>query len=379
VTAPPRATVLRVIWGAISVPIVALTLALLVGSVVIILSSALIPEHGFDVTLPLAAYGAMFGGAFGSVDAFVGTLAFSAPLMLAGLGVALGFRAGLFNIGAQGQFLLGGLGAVAVGGAFRDAPGFVAIPAAILGGMACGAIWGGAAGFLKAWSGAHEVVTTIMMNYISLAVLSWAVSGPLRLPKSPQPITADVGSAAFPILFGRNGHLGIVIAFLAVPVVWFLLYRMTRGFEIRTLGANADAARYAGMRPRRLTVLTMGLAGMFAGLAGTGNLLGINHQMSATFSTTVGFDAITVALLGRSNPFGVMLAALLFGAMRNGAGQMQVVTKLPAELVDVVEAVLLFFLVIGPVLRRVLRFGSGAVGLETAGAVAPPTPAGTVG
>ena len=154
---------------------------------------------------------------------------------------------------------------------------------------------------------------------------------------------------------------------------------MTRGFEIRTVGANADAARYAGMRPRRLTVLTMGLAGMCAGLAGAGNLLGINHQMSATFSTTVGFDSITVALLGRSNPVGVMLAALLFGAMRNGAGQMQVITKLPTELVDVVEAVLLFFLVIGPVLRRVLRLGSGAVGLETAGAVAPSTPVGTVG
>jgi len=360
------------IWQAASVPVVALVLALLVGSVVILVSSALVSDTGFDPGLPLAAYGAMFGGALGSPDAIIGTLVFSAPLMLAGLGVALGFRAGLFNIGAQGQFLIGALGAVGMGGALHDAPGIVAIPVAIAVGMLCGAVWGGVAGFLKATSGAHEVVTTIMMNYIALAVLSWAVSGPLRLPKSPQPVTADVGNAALPILLGRNGHLGVLIAFLAVPIVWFFLYRTIQGFEIRTVGANPEAARYAGMHPKVITVITMGLAGMMAGLAGTGNLLGINHQMSATFSTTVGFDSITVALLGRSNPVGVMLSALLFGAMRNGAGQMQVVTKLPTELVDVVEAVLLFFLVIGPVLGKALRLGSGAAGIEPTGSTIAP-------
>ena len=371
-------TILHEAWSTAAIPLIAIVLALLVGAVVIILSSALVPNHGFDFALPLAAYGSLLAGATGfdpangqlfTVDAIVGTLVFTAPLMLAGLGVAVGFKAGLFNIGAQGQFLMGALGAVAVGGALRAAPGIVAIPIAILVGFLVGAVWGGIVGALKATSGAHEVVTTIMMNYIAFAVLSWLVSGPFRLPKSPQPITADVGNAALPILFGINGHLGILIAFAAVPVLWFLLYRTTRGFEIRTVGASLDAARYAGMKPRWITVLTMALAGGLAGLAGAGNLLGINHQMSATFSTTVGFDAITVALLGRSHPVGVMFAALFFGAMRQGAGAMQVQAGLPTELVDVIEAVLLFFLVVGPILGARLRLRGVKASLGDAEAV----------
>jgi general nucleoside transport system permease protein len=351
------------------VPIIAIVMALLVGAIIIVLSSALVPQHGFDLGLPLTAYASLFGGAFGSPDAITSTLVYAAPLTLAGLGVALGFKAGLFNIGAQGQFLMGALGAAAVGGAVHDSPPVIAITLAIIGGALVGAVWGGIVGVLKATSGAHEVVTTIMMNYIAFAVLSWAVSGPLRLPNSPQPITPDVGNAALPIVFGRDGHLGIVIAFLAVPLIWFLLYRTTRGFEIRTLGANLDAARYAGMRPRWLTVLVMGMAGGLAGLAGAGNLLGINHQMSATFSTTVGFDSITVALLGRSNPFGVLLSALFFGGMRSGAGDMQVQAGLPTELVDVIEAVLLFFLVVGPIIGARFRVRGVKSGLGDANRV----------
>ena len=350
----------------LAIPVIAIVLALLVGAVVIILSSALVPNHGFDLGLPIQAYGALFSGAFGSVSAWTNTLLYTAPLLLAGLGVALGFKAGLFNIGAQGQFLMGALGAAAVASFVHDSPPVFAITLAVLGGITAGVIWGGIVGVLKATSGAHEVVTTIMMNYIALAVLSWAVSGPLRQPGSPQPITPDVGNAAFPIVFGDDGHLGILIAAAMVPIIWFLLYRTTRGFEIRTLGANLEAARYAGMRPRLLTVLVMGIAGGLAGLAGTGNLLGINHQISASFSTTVGFDSITVALLGRSNPFGVALAALFFGGMRAGAGAMQVQAGLPTELVDVIEAVLLFFLVVGPIIGARLRLRGVKTGLGDA-------------
>ena len=353
----------------LAIPVIAIVLALLVGAVVIVLSSALVPNHGFDLGLPIQAYAALFSGAFGSVSAWTNTLLYTAPLLLAGLGVALGFKAGLFNIGAQGQFLMGALGAAAVASFVHDSPPVIAITLAVLGGITAGVIWGGIVGVLKATSGAHEVVTTIMMNYIALAVLSWAVSGPLRQPGSPQPITPDVGNAAFPILFGDNGHLGILIAAAMVPIVWFLLYRTTRGFEIRTLGANLEAARYAGMRPRLLTVLVMGIAGGLAGLAGTGNLLGINHQISASFSTTVGFDSITVALLGRSNPFGVALAAIFFGGMRAGAGAMQVQAGLPTELVDVIEAVLLFFLVVGPIIGSRLRLRGVKTGLGDANRV----------
>ena len=197
-------------------------------------------------------------------------------------------------------------------------PPIIAIPFALLCGALGGALWGFIPGFLKAFSGAHEVVTTIMLNYISYALISWAVSGPLRQPRAPQAVTPDVGNAALPILFGRDGHLGIVLAFIAVPIVWFLLYRMTIGFQIRAVGANPDASRYAGMKPRRLIIFAMSAAGLLAGLAGTINILGINHTMKPTTNTIVGFDAITVALLGRSHPVGIMLAALLFGGLACG-------------------------------------------------------------
>jgi simple sugar transport system permease protein len=342
-------------WAVLAMPLLAIVLALIVGAVVIILTSSLGSDKGFDLGLPLRAYVALWDGSVGSENGRVTTLVQAAPLILAGLGVALGFKAGLFNIGAQGQFLIGAVACVAAAIVSKDQGPLVAIPFSLVVGAIAGALWGFIPGALKAFSGAHEVVTTIMLNFIALAVISWLISGPLRQPRSPQPITPSVGDAALPILFGRDGHLGIILAFLAVPVIYFLLYRMTIGFEIRAVGANPDASRYAGMKPRRLITLTMSLAGLLAGVAGSINILGINHQMNATFTTTVGFDAITVALLGRSHPVGIVLAALLFGMMRAGAGLMQINAGVPAELVDLLEAIILFFLVASPVLRRVLR------------------------
>ncbi len=342
-------------WSVLAMPVLAIFLALIVGAVVIVLTSSLAPGAKFDLGLPLRAYEALLNGSLGSADGRVTTLVEAAPLILAGLGVGLGFKAGLFNIGAQGQFLIGAVSAVAAGVALRDSGALIAIPCAVIVGGIAGAAWGFIPGALKAISGAHEVVTTIMLNFVALAVVSWLVVGPLHQPGSPQPITPDVGDAALPILIGRDGHIGIILAFLAVPVIWFLLYRMTIGFEIRAVGANPDASRYAGMKPRRLVALTMSIAGGLAGLAGTINLLGISHQMPASYSTSVGFDAITVALLGRSHPVGIMLAALLFGMMRAGAGLMQINAGVPAELVDLLEAIILLFLVASPVLRRVFR------------------------
>jgi simple sugar transport system permease protein len=300
----------------------------------------------------------------GNFNAIINSLVVSSPLILAGLSVAFGFKAGLFNIGATGQFLIGALAAVAVGVAVAHEPPIVAIPVAIAAGMLGGALWGFIPGVLKAVSGAHEVVTTIMLNYIAFAVIAWAVSGPLKVPGSPSPITFDVGNAAFPILFGKTGHLGILIALGMTVVVSFLLYRTTLGFEIRTVGANPDAARYAGMYPRRLIVLTMSMCGLLAGLAGACVILGVNHTMTSSFGTTVGFDAIAVALLARSNPYGIIFSGLLFGAMRAGAKLMQIDAEIPPELIDVLQATILFFLVIGPVLRRVfkLRGVSGSLG-----------------
>jgi len=352
-------------WSVLAMPILAIVLALLVGAVIIILTSALKTGASFDLGLPLRAYQALFQGSLGSENGRVTTLVQAAPLILAGLGVGLGFKAGLFNIGAQGQYLLGAVGAVAAALLVRNTDPLIAIPFAVIVGALAGALWGFIPGVLKAFSGAHEVVTTIMLNFVALALVSWLITGPLRQPRSPQPVTPNVGDATLPVLFGRDGHIGILLAFILVPVIWFLLYRMTIGFQIRAVGANPDASRYAGMKPKRLITLTMSVAGMLAGLAGTIDILGVTHQMPASYSTSVGFDAITVALLGRSNPVGITLAALLFGTMRAGAGLMQIQAGVPAELVDLLEAIILFFLVASPVLRRLFRLRGVKSGLGT--------------
>jgi general nucleoside transport system permease protein len=373
----PRTTLARIAreaWAVGALPLISIALALVVGAVIIIASELLLPNHAFDPFLPITSYLALLDGSFGGGSAIVNTLVSTTPLLLGGLAVAIGFKAGLFNIGAQGQFLMGALGAVAVGVAVSDAPPPVAIPVALAGGMLAGAAWGFIPGFLKAVSGAHEVVTTIMLNYIAGSVLAWAVTGPLAVPQSPSPVTYAVGNAAYPILIGRNGHLGILIAAAVALVVWWLLYRTTLGFEIRTVGASPDAARYAGMRPRVLIIMTMTMAGLLAGTAGAGVILGINHQMNSTFVTTVGFDSIAVALLARSNPLAVPFAALLFGAMRAGSGLMQIRAGIPVELIDVIQAMILLFLVAGPALQRLFRMSAIHSDLGGPESVVPPVP-----
>ena len=364
------AAVVRSAWAVAALPLISIVLALVVGAIVILASQLLLTDRAFDLFLPVTAYSALLEGSFGTPGAFLNSLISSTPLVLGGLAVGLGFKAGLFNIGAQGQFLMGALGAVAAGAAVSTQPPIVAIPIALFCGMLAGAAMGFIPGFLKAISGAHEVVTTIMLNYVAVSLLAALVSGPLKVPRSPSPVTRDVGNAAYPILLQPNGHLGILIAIAAVVVIWWLLYRTTLGFEIRTVGANPDAARYAGMRPRFLLVLTMSLSGLLAGTAGAGVVLGVTHLMSSSFGTTVGFDSIAVALLARSNPLGIPFAALLFGAMRAGAGLMQIKAGIPVELIDVVQATVLLFLVASPVLRRVFRLRGVRSGLGSTETIA---------
>jgi simple sugar transport system permease protein len=361
-SARPR-TLLRRAWSLIVLPLVSIGLAAIAGAVVIVVSE-LFTGGGFQPGLVLEAYGALINGSIGSPQAIVNTIVTATPLVLGGLSVALAFKAGLFNIGAQGQFIMGALAAVAVGVTVAEQPPIVAIPVAMLAAVLAGAFWGFIPGFLKAYTGAHEVVVTIMLNLVAMGVLTYMVSGPLDVPGSPQAITADVGNAALPILVGSNGHLGIIVALAAVGIVQWLLTRTTLGFEIRTVGANPDAARYAGMRPRRLIILTMSIAGILAGLAGAGHLLGSTHRMTPFFGTTVGFDSIAVALLARTNPVGVIFSALLFGGMRTGAVAMELQVGIPAELVEVLQALILLALVAAPVLRRVLRLGEVGGGIE---------------
>ena len=212
-------------------------------------------------------------------------------------------------------------------------------PSAVAAGILLGAAWGFIPGALKAWTGAHEVVTTIMLNFIASIFIGYLITGPLEAPGAAFSRTGPIGNAAYPTFFGTDIHLGVFIAFALVPVVWWLLWRSTLGFEIRTVGANPDAARYAGMRPRFLMILTMSLCGLLAGLAGAGQILGISGFMTASYGTSVGFDAISVALLGRAHPVGIMFAALLFGAMRAGSGLMQIEAGIPVEIIDVIQAI----------------------------------------
>jgi ABC-type uncharacterized transport system permease subunit len=345
---------MRRAWRTALVPLCAVVLALVVGALIMIASS-FVAAGGFQPLLPLTAYGALLQGSVLSFNGLVSTTVQAAPLILAGLAVGVGFKAGLFNIGASGQFLLGAVAAAGFGAQLAGAPAIVAIPVAIGAGALAGAIWGFIPGALKAWTGAHEVVTTIMLNFIAATLVKYLITGPLGAPGYSFDRTGDVGNAALPVLYGREGHLGVLIALAVVPVIYWLIWRSTLGFEIRTVGANPSAARYAGMHPGRLTILTMSLCGLLAGLAGAGQLLGISHFMNASYSSSIGFDAITVALLGRAHPVGIVLASLLFGVMRAGSGLMQIVAGIPVEIVDVVQAVILLFLAADVIIRRVFR------------------------
>ena len=360
----------RSLRGQLAITGGAILLALVVGAIVMTVTSPIIKGE-LDPWLWAQAYLALLQGATGIAIAFdpfsieftstngiIDTLVRATPYVLGGLAVGLGFKAGLFNIGAQGQFLMGALGAVSVGILLTDAPPVIAVPVALLAGLVFGAAYGFIPGWLKAYTGAHEVVVTIMLNYIALQIISWAVSGPLRAAGATFARTPGVGNSAIPVLTGSSGHFlhaGVILAFLAVPIVWWVLYRSTIGFEIRTVGANPDAARYAGMRPKLLIVLTMTASGLLAGMAGGIEILGVQQYLPAAYATTVGFDAITVALLGRANPWGILFSGLLLGALRAGAPLMQIKAGVPVQMIDILQGVILFFLAADLIVRWVFH------------------------
>jgi ABC-type uncharacterized transport system permease subunit len=365
---------LRRFWALAAIPILSILLALLVGSFLIIISS-LATEKQLNLMLPLVAYESLLQGATGlsfldvtgrnisiafsinpdqAARALTSTFAAASPLVLTGLSVGLGFKAGLFNIGGTGQVLVGGFVAALAGAVVAGQPVPVAVTIAILAGALGGAVYGFIPGALKAFTGAHEVVSTIMLNSLAAFLIVGLVNDVLKITGPTFARTADVGNAALPILFGRNGNLGIVIALVLVVVIDVLIYRTPLGFEIRTVGANPSAARYAGMSPRRLIVLTMTLCGLLAGLAGAFEILSLGYY-PAVFGTTIGFAGITVALLGRAHPVGILLAAILLGAMRAGAPSMQITAKIPIEIIDVIQGLILLFLAAETVVRRLVR------------------------
>ncbi|HEX9435803.1 MAG TPA: ABC transporter permease [Candidatus Limnocylindria bacterium] len=352
-------------WRVATLPVLAIVLALAIAAVIIVASSAF-TGTGFFPLLPIYAYGNLFAGAFGSDIALNNTLVAAAPLMLGGLAIGLGFKAGLFNIGVAGQFLAGAFAAAVVGSSLATAPVPVAVAVSLVAGGLAGAALGAIPGFLKARTGAHEVVTTIMLNNATALLLAWAVTDLARAPGFTFPRTGDIGTSALPVLLGRNLHLGVPLAFAAVFLIRWLLDRTTLGFEIRAVGANPNAARYAGISPLLIVTLTMSLSGLLGGLAGAVQMLGVIGFYASGISASVGFDSIAVALLGRSDPIGILFAALLFGAFRAGAPLMQITTQVPIEIIDIIQALIILFLAAELIVRRVFRVRARPLEIEGA-------------
>ena len=338
------------------VSVISVVIAFLIGAILIAMTGASVTD----------AYYAMFRGAIVDPQAstFVRTIKplmdsvyFAIPLIISGLGLAFGFRAGLFNIGGKGQMIAGALAAVWVGFSLSLPPvvhTLVALTAAIV----AGAAWGGIAGLLKAKTGANEVIVTIMLNSIATLALGYVLSQKAwQKPNSNQPITPNVAdSAALAKLMSGpiKLHWGLIVALVALAVFWFLMERSTLGFQIRAVGANAAAARTAGISVERITAVTMMFSGAFLGLAGANEALGTLGYVSRDVAGSIGFDAITVALLGRNKAWGTFGAGLLFGAFKAGGYAMQA-KDVPIDMILILQAVIVLLIAAPALVRWLFR------------------------
>ncbi|OZU90262.1 branched-chain amino acid ABC transporter permease [Virgibacillus indicus] len=332
----------------ILIPIISVLLGLIAGAIIMLIS-------GYN---PILGYTALWNGAFGDAFTMGETVRRITPLLLTGLAVAFAFRTGLFNIGAEGQVIVGWLAAVWVGLAI-DAPMIIHLPLAILASLAAGALWGFIPGLLKAKLGVHEVIVTIMMNYIAL----YSVNEIIRNVLTEQETTTDAISPSASLAsewlqgltyFSRM-HYGILIALFAAVTMWFIIQRTTIGYELKAVGFNQHASKYAGMNVSKNIILSMVISGAFAGLAGAMEGLGTYGTISIMSGfTNLGFDGIAVALLGANNAFGVILAAILFGVLKEGAGQMPTGAGVPTELVDIIIALIIFFVASSYIIRWIL-------------------------
>jgi len=289
---------------------------------------------------------------------FLESLVASTPYIFGSLAVALGFRAGLFNIGVEGQLFMGAIFAAFVGYSITGLPAIIHIPLALLAGAIGGALWGFIPGWLKVKTGGHEVINTIMMNYIAFRISDWLLTGPMKRPDSFNPVSPTIQeSAMLPQFFGSpiRFHMGFFIALGVAWLVYWLLFKTKWGFDLRSVGANPNAARYAGMSIMGTTILAMSLSGALAGLAGTNEVLGVNHNLAMAFSSGYGFDSIALALLGKSHPLGVIFASLLFGTLRNGATRMMVVSQIPIDIITVLQALILVFIAAPAIIRTIYR------------------------
>lgn len=364
--APPQ-----IAWGRvlreIAVPVLAIFTAMVLGGLIIMLTSGDfdrllrgVPPGEWKV---FQAYSGLIAGAIGSPQALATTFIRATPFIFAGLAVALAFKCGLFNIGAEGQIALGALFSALAGYSLTGLPAIIHLPLTLAAGMAGGFLWGALPGALKAFTGAHEVITTIMLNYLALLFVQLMLSGPMKDP-NPQVVASQTPvlqkSAWLPMLLPQYGlHAGVLLALIVAALVFVFLWKTTWGFEIRTVGANPSAARYAGISVPRNIILAMALSGMLAGLGGAVEVTGINLQgtryFALGFSSGYGFDSIAVALLGRNHPAGVVLGALLFGALRAGTRQMQSNSEVSGDIIAVIQALILLFIAADAIVRWIYR------------------------
>ena len=370
-----------IVGGSIGISILAVVLALLVGAILIAFTDEEVQAAaGYFFARPgdllkaiwesvAGAYSALFQGSvynFRAKDFARGirpiteTLTFATPLIVAGLGVGLGFRVGMFNIGGRGQMLVAA-GAAGYVGFAVPLPPVIHLIVAVLAGLLAGAIWGGIVGLLKARTGAHEVIVTIMLNFIGFYLISFLLRTPgaLQAPGSDNPKTAPMlDTAIFPELLGPsyNLHAGFILAIAATVFVWWLLNRSSLGFKFRAVGENPHAARVAGINVNRVFIWAMALSGAFVGLAGVAQVLGtVTTGFSSGIDAGIGFDAITVALLGRSRPWGIFIAGILFGAFKAGGFAMQASQGIPIDIVVVVQSLIVLFIAAPPLVRAIFR------------------------
>lgn len=322
-------------------PFISVAIAVLIGSIFMIAA-------GKD---PLMAYSAMFRGAFGTQRQLGETLLRATPLMFTGLAVAYGFRAGLFNIGAEGQLFLGGLAAAYLGVRLAGLPWQISLPIVVVGSMAAGAAWAFIPAMLKARIGAHEVITTMMFTYIGRYLVSYLVTGPLKAPgQVPQTVEVAVNnrlprlSDMMTFLQPTRAHAGILIAVVMAVVVWAILRYTAAGFEARAVGFNPFAAQAGGISVAATTVKSLCFSGALAALAGASEVLGVHYRLFDQFSSGFGFTGIAVALLAKNNPLGVVPAAILFGALSAGAGTMQLEAGVSQKVISVIQGIIIFLI-----------------------------------
>jgi simple sugar transport system permease protein len=388
---PAHVPAWRRILRALAIPVLAMFTALVIGGIFIVLTSPefyaawkVSPIEGLKAAwdILVTAYSALFTGAIGDPQKMIAALqsgnplaihkAFypffeslvaSTPYIFGGLAVALGFRAGLFNIGAEGQIFIGAIFAAFIGYAVKGLPGFIHLPLAFLAGAVGGGLWGMIPGWLKARTGAHEVINTIMMNYIAFRLSDWLLTGLMKRPGSPNPVSPTIeDSAKLYRFFGEpiRFHLGFFVALFMAWLVYWFLFKTRWGFDLRTVGANPRAARYAGMSVATVIILAMTLSGALAGMAGGNEVLGLNYNLAMAFSSGYGFDSIAIALLGNSHPLGVVLSALLFGFLRNGATSMQLKAGIPIDIISIFQALVLVFIATPAIIRTIYRLKTPA-------------------